>query len=131
MENERIKASKESWTTQPMPEKNNVIPMEMTLEKDEMAIIQMGSIPTSMGVKWFMYCDEDTIRYYLSYSGVCVYEAKYEYEGDMAKITELRVNRDPNQYGCTDDNEDRWLFSAMIRSQIHPLEKNRILKSFI
>lgn len=60
---------------------------------------------------WFMYCDESTIRYYRSWTGFCIYVAKYVDNGDSCKITELMVNRDPEQYRGKTNNYDAALFN--------------------
>ena len=64
-----------------------------------------------------MYCDESTIRYYRSWTGFCIYVAKYVDNGIICKITELMVNREPEQYGCTDDEHDVALFMALLTEE--------------
>lgn len=107
-------ATKNSWKIQPMPDKNTVIPLNVTLPTGAMQVIKQGHIPNAMEDHWFMYCDEDTIRYYRSWSGICIFEAMYEKHGDDFKITCLRVNRDPEQYGSTNDKKDVFLFMALL-----------------
>ena len=110
-------ATKDSWKNLPMPEKKTVIPMNEMIPGEAMHIIKYGHIPEAMEDHWFMYCDEDTIRYYRSWTGICIYEAKYEeYEGDY-RITSLSVNRDPEQYGCTDNQKDTNLFMALLTDE--------------
>jgi len=65
----------------------------------------------------FMYCDESTIRYHHSWTGYCIYIAKYVRQGDEYVITELQVNRDSEQYGGTDDVKDAALFMALLTDQ--------------
>ena len=82
-----------------------------------MHIIKYGHIPQAMEDHWFMYCDEDTIRYCRSWTGICIFEARYEPYGDDFKITSLSVNRDPGQYGSKDDNKDTALFMALLTEE--------------
>ena len=82
-----------------------------------MSIVKYGHIPEAMEDHWFMYCDENTIRYYRSWTGICVYAAKYEDNGTICRITELTVNRDPEQYGCTDNEHDVALFMALLTEE--------------
>lgn len=110
-------ATKDSWKNLPMPEKETVIPLNVTIPSEAMHIIKYGHIPEAMEDHWFMYCDEDTIRYFRSWTGICIFEAKYEEYGGDYRITSLRVNRDPEQYGCTDINKDANLFLALLTDE--------------
>ena len=107
-------ATKDSWKNLPMPDKNAVIPLNVKIPCDAMRIIKYGHIPEAMEDHWFMYCDIDTIRYYRSWTGICIYEAKYEEFGDNFRITSLRVNRDPEQYGGTDIQKDARHFLTLL-----------------
>lgn len=110
-------ATKDSWDVQPMPHRHVVIPMDATIPSAAMSIVKYGHIPDAMEDHWFMYCDETTIRYYRSWTGICIYVAKYVDDGDACHITELMVNRDPDQYGSTDDNHDKALFMALLTEE--------------
>ena len=110
-------ATKDSWDNQPMPDKHVVIPMDVIIPSAAMSIVKRGHIPQAMEDHWFMYCNETTIRYYRSWTGICIYIAKYEEDGDVCHITELTVNRDPEQYGGTDDDHDKALFMALLTDE--------------
>lgn len=110
-------ATKESWKIKPMPEKNVLIPMNVTIPREAMQVVKYGHIPDAMEDHWFMYCDESTIRYYRSWTGSCMYIAKYVEEGDKCTITELQVNRDPAQYSNTDNDDDIALFLALLTEE--------------
>lgn len=110
-------ATKDSWKTNPMPEQNVCIPINVTIPSEAMQVVKMGHIPDAMEDHWFMYCDESTIRYYRSWTGFCIYIAKYVEEGDQCKITELQVNRNDKQYQNSDDSEDVALFMALLTSE--------------
>ncbi len=47
----------------------------------------------------------------------CIFIAKYVEEGDKCTITELQVNRDPEQYGNKDNDHDVALFMAMLTEE--------------
>ena len=110
-------ATKESWNSLPMPDKETTILLNVTIPKEAMHIIKYGHIPEAMEDHWFMYCDEDTIRYYRSWTGICIFVAKYVPHGDNFRITSLSVNRDPEQYISTDDNKDTALFMALLTEE--------------
>lgn len=110
-------ATKDSWKIQPMPDKNTVVILNVTIPADAMRIVRYGHIPEAMEDHWFMYCDEDTIRYYRSWSGFCIFEAKYEKYGGDFRITDLRVNRDPEQCSNSDIRKDASLFMALLTEE--------------
>ena len=110
-------ATKDSWKILPMPEKNTVIPLNITIPSEAMDIVKYGHIPEAMEDHWFMYCDETTIRYYRSWSGICIFVAKYVDDGSQCKITELQVNREPDQYKGKDDEKDMALFMALLTEE--------------
>ena len=110
-------ATKNSWKNLPMPNRNAVIPLDMALPSEVMRIIKYGHIPEAMEDHWFMYCDDDTIRYCRSWTGICIFEAKYEEYGDGYRITNLRVNRDPEQCKSSDIKKDVCLFLALLTEE--------------
>lgn len=110
-------ATKDSWNIEPMPDKRTTIPMDESIPSAAMSIVKYGHIPDAMEDHWFMYCDEMTIRYYRSWTGFCIYVAKYKDDGETCWITELTINREPEQYTCTDDNHDVALFMALLTEE--------------
>lgn len=110
-------ATKDSWKTLPMPEKNVVIPTDITIPDAAIRIVKYGHIPDAMEDHWFMYCDETTIRYYRSWTGFCIFEAKYVELGDVCRITELKINREPSQYGSKGNKKDAYLFMALLTEE--------------
>ncbi len=110
-------ATKDSWKTEPFPNRHITIPMDVTISSEAMNIVKYGHIPDAMEDHWFMYCDDTTIRYYRSWTGFCIYVAKYESDGINTKIIELMVNREPEQYGCTDNENDVALFMALLTEE--------------
>lgn len=106
-----------SWRIEPMPERHVVIPLDVTIPREAMRIVKYGHIPDAMEDHWFMYCDESTIRYYRSWTGICIFIAKYVEEGDGCRITELQVNRDPEECGPEAPAHDIVLFMALLTEE--------------
>ena len=72
-----------------------------------------------------MYCDENSIRYYRSWTGFCIFIARFvqEDEGNY-RIVELCINRDYKQYkayhfeSASDDGaKDLALFMALLTEE--------------
>lgn len=110
-------ATEDSWKTLPMPDSNTTIPMDVVISREAMDIVKMGHIPSAMEDHWFMYCDESSIRYYRSWTGICIFVAKYEECGEQYRLIELTVNREQEQYGSTDDEHDAALFLALLTEE--------------
>ena len=55
------------WKTKPMsPDNHYVISTEIAVPELAMERIRQGHIPKEMEDKWFMYCENDVIRYFRS-----------------------------------------------------------------
>lgn len=107
-------ATADSWKILPMPDKHSVIRTNIQVSVEEMDIIRKGHIPEAMEDHWFMYCDESAIRYFRSWTGVFVYEARYEKTDNGYIITTLKVNRLQEQYDETNDRRDFCLFMYLL-----------------
>lgn len=114
MPDKGIAATADSWNTLPMPDKYAVIRTDIKIPTEPMDIIRKGHIPEAMEDHWFMYCDDEFIRYYRSWTGICIYEARYEKVDDSYKITSIKANRLPEQYRETNDRRDYCLFMYLI-----------------
>lgn len=115
MAESREVAVKDSWNTKAMPEKSTIIELNQTYTKEQMDNMKKGLIPQEMEDKWFVYFDESEMKLYFhrSWTGNCVYILQFEEvggddsEGQQFLATRVEVNRDPEQYTCTDDESDK------------------------
>lgn len=97
-----------------MPREREHIPVNRIIPFEDMKLIMMGFRPAGMEDKWFMYCDEDTIRIYRSWTGICIYAAHFEPFKTDYLITTLAVNRDSFQYiGMAADKEVALFFRLL------------------
>lgn len=112
------KATKDSWQTLPMPWRHATARLGVRMSLEDFETIEMGHIPAEMEDRWFMYCDEEKIRWYRSWSGICIFEAGYTRHPDYVSIDKLVINRNPKQYSCTDKAADINLFLTMIAWEI-------------
>lgn len=87
-------ATAQSWKDlQSLPERIGRIAADIPIEPQDMDIIRRGHIPEVMEDHWFMYCDDRTIRYFRSWTGICIFEADYSRKDEnQYHITEIRVN---------------------------------------
>lgn len=110
-------ANADSWDTQPMPKEHTVVKIDFEVPTEAMDTIRKGHIPEAMEDHWFMYCDDEHIRFYRSWTGICIYEARYEKTDSGCKITSLTINRLQEQYQETNDRRDCCLFLYLLVSQ--------------
>ena len=95
-------AHRDDWKTEPMPEKHETFVLGRSFGAGEMAALSCGNIPQAMEDKWFWYMEESTLWAHRSWTGYCIYRIDFK-EDNKHVVT---VNRDPEQYGCTDIAED-------------------------
>ena len=112
------RAEKDSWHSKPMPEQQTNLELNVQFTKSDMEKIKLGFIPQEMEEKWFIYYadNEDKLYLYRSWTGICVYIVKFEKVGDSYAAISAVVNRDPEQYKCTDDENDKKLCMSIIGS---------------
>ena len=111
-------ATAQSWDTLPMPARTSTVKLGIHMSSEDFRSIEMGHIPREMEDHWFMYCDERAIRWYRSWSGICIFEAGYTRSGDTVTLNSLVINRDPEQFKSEDDIADANLFLALMAQEI-------------
>ena len=120
-------AVKSDWKTEPMPEKYTTIDIYIEYCKDDMTKVRAGFIPQAMEEKWFTYFEvsENKLYMYRSWTGYCMYIVTFEEKGDKFVATTANVNRDPSQYQCTSDEEDKEIIEYIIGAQIRKATSRR------
>lgn len=110
-------ATLNDWKTESMPNNSedvSEVTMNFMIPSEPMKIIQKGHIPESQEDHWFMYCDEEYIRYFRSWTGMCSFEAHYIKEGEDYLIDKLRINRNLAEFGVNGDEAGTALFRYLI-----------------
>ena len=79
-----------------------------------MAIIRKGHIPEVQEDHWFMYCDDDYIRYYRSWTGICAFEAHYKKKGSDYIVDHLKMNHALAEFGVNGDETGAALFCYLV-----------------
>ena len=95
-------ARRDDWKTEPMPERREIFVLNRSFSDAEMNALRRGNVPQSMEDKWFWYMEDFTLWAHRSWTGSCIYRIDFKEDGNHV----VTVNRDPEQYGCTDVNED-------------------------
>ncbi len=95
-------AEKGDWKTLGMPEQFSKFILHREFSPEQMDVLRMGHIPQEMEDKWFWYMEGDTLYAHRSWTGCCIYRVGFRADNEHM----VTVNRDPEQYGCTDNAED-------------------------
>ena len=112
-------AKSTSWKTEPMPPTDiSKIKVNICITEKDMAIIRKGHIPEAMEDHWFMYCDDDYIRYYRSWSGMCAFEAHFHKKENQYVIDEICVNHALAEFGVNGDKTGVALFLHLLIAEV-------------
>ena len=108
------KANPMDWETEPFPSQSSTVLMERIFSNQEMELIQRGIIPEQMEDKWFIYWKDDELFFHRSWTGCCIYVARFESLNGSWKMIDVKVNRDPEQYSETSDDRDKEMISYLL-----------------
>lgn len=105
-----------SWKIETMPETDiSKLQVHITVSLKDMRILRKGHRSEAQEDHWFMYCTEDYIRYYRSWTGMCAFEAHYYMNEDgQFVIDKLTVNQDLAQFGVNGDEPALYLFMYLL-----------------
>ena len=107
-------AVRSDWKTKHLPRRKTTIKVSREFSQEEMARIRQGVIPEVMEDKWFIYWKDNTLFFHRSWTGCCIYVARFAAEGTAWRMIRAEVNRDPRQYMETDDERDVQQISNLI-----------------
>ncbi len=110
-------ATAANWHIEPMPNHSDAItdmPFDFSIPVKAMDVLRRGHIPEAMEDHWFMYCDEEYIRYYRSWTGMCAFEAHYKKEGEHYHVDRLKMNHALAEFGVNGDESGAALFCYLV-----------------
>ena len=86
-------ATAKDWKNKPMsPDQCYVIRTDIPIPEVVMERIRQGHLPTQMEDKWFMFFENNTIRYFRSWSGFNIFNAYCEKKEQGYAITKIEVD---------------------------------------
>ena len=100
-----------NFQNHPMPEQTAEIDLDIRLNAEELEKLKCGRIPMTMEDRWFLFYEDGRFHCIRSWTGACIYIADVTEAGEILHAV---VNRDPKQYTCTDDEEDRWMLKYLV-----------------
>jgi len=112
---DRPAACEEDWPNlRPLPERQAEIAVDLWYDEDAMCRIRKGFLPVDQDEKWFIWFRDNVLHLHRSWTGICIHEVRFIQGADGWRAATASVNRDPEQYGATDDDEDRRVLVEMI-----------------
>jgi hypothetical protein len=107
-------AKQEDWNTEPMPPERTSIYMDRAFTIGETEIIRRGLVPEQMEDKWFIYWNDGKLFFHRSWTGYCIYVVHFRDEDGSCRMVGADVNRDPDQYAGTSDEEDAGMIHYLV-----------------
>lgn len=102
------------WKTRPLPRLRAKLTLSRSFSPAELQAIRHGVIPAQMEDKWFILWRDDRLHLHRSWTGICIFVARFEPDGEGGRLVGAHVNRNPEQYGGTDDERDARLLQYVI-----------------
>lgn len=113
--NNQMKTAKQTdWKTEPLPSKRTTITLNRRFSSTDMRKIRTGLVPEQMEDKWFIFWAHDTLHFHRSWTGHCIYVARFVKDGDVCVMIEADVNRDPTQWTETSDERDAEMITYLV-----------------
>lgn len=81
-------------------------PIDRTFPQNEMQRIKRGFVPADSDERWFIFYEEDSLYLHRSWTGFCVYVVRFRDSERGFTAWQLQANRNPKQYGVSDDSYD-------------------------
>ena len=98
--------TRDDWKLRKMPKSRSTIRVSRRFSAREIEKIKLGFRPPDMDYKWFIFFEQARLYIHRSWTGYCIYIVRFENEGRDYVACEVRANRNPKQYGVSDDSYD-------------------------
>lgn len=109
-----MRATASSWKHLPPPDERAPLQLEATFSIEEAGRLRLGFVPQRMEDKWFIYYDDDWLRFHRSWTGAFIYAVRLDDSPAGARVVESWVSRDPQQHAVSDIDHDRRLVRFLI-----------------
>jgi hypothetical protein len=99
--------SKSDCPTVDMPELYEVARLDRSLSENEYAALVCGFKPGGSDDRWIMYVQDEWVFLHRSWTGHCIFKLKLEISSGNAILTDMYINRDPEQYRSVNTEADK------------------------
>ena len=66
---------------------------------------------------WFMFCDDNSINYFRSWTGIQIFKGHYKLENGSCVIYALEINDNKEEYNEDDIHQSLRLFNELITTE--------------
>jgi hypothetical protein len=112
------------FKTSAMPKKHASLGMNREFSEYESYLISKGLIPKDMDDKWLIFRRDDTLFFYRSWTGICIYEVSLQMRGARIYFSHCRINRNLKQYPGKSNEYDlsmiNWLVDELLLGKPSP-----------
>jgi hypothetical protein len=98
--------TRDDWKLREMPNSHSKIKVSRHFSAVEIEKIKLGFRPDSMDDHWFIFYEKDRLYIHRSWTGYCIYIVCFGNGARDYVAAELQANRNPKQYGESDDAYD-------------------------
>lgn len=109
-----VTAASFSCPKPPMPAQSVVLPFVRAYEGLDACLLRRGLLPQSMEDRWFVYLEGDQLLFRRSWTGLLIYSVRVAAGPGGLHSRSVVINRDPAQYGETNDADDLSLLDQLI-----------------
>lgn len=111
------KATRDSWkNVKSISEKHTHLNLKRIFTEEEFEKISLGLIPEAMEDKWFIFLEDNTLYFYRSWTGECIYQITFIKQENSYFPKETLVCRDSEKYQFTSDSYDEKLLLFLIEN---------------
>jgi O-acetyl-ADP-ribose deacetylase (regulator of RNase III) len=107
-------ATRTDWKSLPLSEQRAPLTLERSYTPREFERLKRGEFPLEMEDKWFVFYEEPWLYLHRSWTGICIFQVRFEPAASSARIAEAWVTRDPEHYKSDDPARDADLLLAML-----------------
>ncbi|MBL8507852.1 hypothetical protein [Chitinimonas sp. JJ19] len=102
-----MRATSSSWKHLDPPATREPLGFEALFTDEEAARLMLGLVPEQMEDKWFIYYEDNWLRFHRSWTGVFIYGLRLDGSPAGVRVIDSWVNRDTEQYSANDTDYDR------------------------
>lgn len=110
----REPATRASWKNLPPPEIRANLGFTEAYSYSDFELIKRGLVPQEMEDKWFVFYEDPWLYFHRSWTGACIYAARFNPSGVGFTVDESWVSRDSNHYKETNIDYDRSILKFLI-----------------
>lgn len=91
------------WKNEPMPSSVRKLSVNKSFTQEEMEQVRRGLRPREIEDKWFLFFEGNSLHVHRSWTGTCIYRARFEADSQGYVLVEAEMNADKAEYNGQSD----------------------------